>query len=160
LSKGVPIGNLTSQLFANIYMNELDQFVKHDLRVKYYARYTDDFVIVSDGHAYLESLVPRISNFLHAHIALSLHPNKVFIRKYQQGVDFLGYIALPHHTAVRAQTRKRIFRKLRTRIAEFKAGNITEAALFGSLNSYLGVLSHANEYKTAEELKNQFWLGE
>ena len=139
-------------------MNELDQFVKHNLRVKYYARYTDDFVIVSEDREYLEGLTPKISEFLQKRLALSLHPNKVFIRKYRQGIDFLGYVILLNYSAVRTKTIQRIFRKLRTRIADFKAGNITEATLLGSLNSYLGVLSHADTYKLAEKLKNQFWF--
>jgi len=139
-------------------MNELDQFVKHNLRVKYYARYTDDFVIVSEDHIYLEGLIPKISDFLQKRLTLSLHPNKVFIRKYRQGIDFLGYVSLPNHNAVRAKTIRRIFRKLRARVVDFRTGNITEAALFDSLNSYLGVLSHANTHKLAEKLKNQFWF--
>jgi hypothetical protein len=154
----VPIGNLTSQLFANIYLNELDQFVKHELRVRCYARYTDDFVIVSEDKAYLEDLVPHISDFLHKRLALSLHPNKVFIRKYRQGVDFLGYVALPRHIVVRQKTERRIFRKLLERVRDFNAENITGLTLFSSLNSYLGVLSHANAYTVAEKLKNQFWF--
>jgi len=156
--KGVPIGNLTSQLFANIYMNEFDQFVKHELRVKQYARYTDDFVIVSDNRIYLDGLIPKISNFLHDRLALSLHSDKVFIRKYRQGVDFLGYVSLPRHIAVRKKTVLRIFRKLRERVKDFRAGIITELSLFSSFNSYLGVLSHANAYELAEKLKNQFWF--
>ncbi|MDD3531410.1 MAG: reverse transcriptase/maturase family protein [Candidatus Pacebacteria bacterium] len=156
--KGVPIGNLTSQLFANIYMNELDQFVKHELRVKYYARYTDDFVILSDDRAYLESLIPQIAGFLKTRLSLSLHPDKVFIRKYNQGIDFLGYVILPKHVRVRTQTRRRIFKKMRKQVVLFKNGIIGKPTLLGSLNSYLGVLSHADAYELSEDLKNQFWF--
>ena len=154
----MPIGNLTSQLFANIYMNKLDQFVKHTLRVKYYARYTDDFVIVSEDRKYLESLIPKISKFLHTQLTLSLHPNKVFIRKYRQGVDFLGYVALPRHIRVRQNTERRIFKKLRERVKGFKTGSVTKISLFSSLKSYLGVLSHADAHEVAQELKNNFWF--
>ncbi len=73
-------------------MNELDQFVKHVLQVKNYARYTDDFVILANNREYLETLIPKIENFLKTRLALSLHPNKVSIRSYRQGVDFLGYV--------------------------------------------------------------------
>ena len=158
LRRGVPIGNLTSQLFANIYMNEFDQFVKHELRVKYYARYTDDFVIISEDHAYLEILIPNIAEFLHTRLALSLHPNKVSIRKYRRGVDFLGYVALPRHIMVRQNTERRIFRKLRERVKGFKAGIVTKTSLLSSLNSYLGVLSHADAHEVAQKLKNNFWF--
>ena len=139
-------------------MNELDQFVKHELRVKYYARYTDDFVIVSEDRAYLQSLVPKISEFLHTWLALSLHPNKVFIRKYRRGIDFLGDVALSRHIRVRRKTERRMFRKLRARVQSFREGLIAEVSLFSSLTSYLGVLTHADAYETAEELKNQFWF--
>lgn len=155
---GIPIGNLTSQLFANVYMNEFDQFVKHKLKVKNYCRYTDDFVIVADNHNCLHNLLPKIESFLSEKLKLKLHPEKVSIRKYQQGVDFLGYVILPHHRVLRAKTRKRIINKLESRVKEFKAGRITEKSLFQSLNSYLGVLSHANSHDTEQELKNQFWF--
>lgn len=160
--KGLPIGNLTSQLFANIYLDEFDQFIKQNLRIKNYIRYTDDFVIVSRDKKYLESLIPKIREFLSAELRLELHPNKVSIRKFNQGADFLGYITLPHHRLLRTKTRKRIFKKLRKRIIEHGAGKITEQTLNQSLQSYLGVLSHANTYNLSNKLKNQlwFWLGE
>lgn len=146
--RGIPIGNLTSQLFANIYLNELDQFVKHSLRVKNYARYTDDFVIVANERHCLEELLPKIRQFLAERLALTLHPHKVSILRASRGVDFLGYVLRPHHRLLRARTRRRIFGKLRR-------GQITEQ----SLQSYLGVLAHANAYRLSEELKNGYWLG-
>ncbi|MFA4995528.1 MAG: reverse transcriptase/maturase family protein [Patescibacteria group bacterium] len=157
-SAGLPIGNLTSQLFANIYMNEFDQFIKHKLKIRHYARYTDDFVIVSNDHAYLESLIPEIQFFLEINLKLKLHPNKVSIRKIRQGIDFLGYVVFPNHRLLRTKTKRRIFAKLRKRVAEFKAGLISRNVLDQSLNSYLGALSHASTHELQEELKNQFWF--
>ena len=156
--QGLPIGNLTSQLFANIYMNEFDQFVKHKLKVRNYARYTDDFVIVSTDRAYLENILEPIKEFLGEKLQLSLHPNKISIRACHQGVDFLGYVALPYHRLVRARTKRRIFRKMKERIAMFRNGTISEDALSQSLRSYLGVLSHANAHQLSEDLKNQYWF--
>ncbi|HEY4484365.1 MAG TPA: reverse transcriptase/maturase family protein [Candidatus Paceibacterota bacterium] len=156
--KGVPIGNLTSQLFANVYMNEFDQFMKHDIRVKHYLRYTDDFVVVSDNKEYLGELIPLISNFLREKLALSLHPNKVTIRKFHQGIDFLGYVILPHYRQLRTKTKKRIFNKIFRRVLEKKQGLISDETLKQSLQSYLGVLGHANSYKLSQELINQFWF--
>lgn len=156
--KGVPIGNLTSQLFANVYMNEFDQFVKHTLKVKYYFRYTDDFVIVSNTEGYLRELIVPISKFLQERLALSLHPNKISVRKLRQGIDFLGFIVLPHHRELRAKTKRRIRGKLRRRIREHKAGSISYQTVEQSLQSYLGVLSHANAYTLSEQIKNQFWF--
>jgi retron-type reverse transcriptase len=156
--RGVPIGNLTSQLFANIYMNELDQFVKHELKVKYYARYTDDFVIVSSDRAYLAQLIEPINRFLGEHLMLELHPKKVGIRTDRQGIDFLGYVTLPHYVSVRTKTKRRIFRKLKERVSDFRSDIITKETLLGSLRSYLGVFSHADAHETEEELMNRFWF--
>lgn len=139
-------------------MNELDQFVKHALQVKNYARYTDDFVILADNREYLETLIPKIEDFLENSLALSLHPDKVSIRTYRQGVDFLGYVILPGHIAVRSTTRRRIYRKVREQVRRFKTGSTNETTLLSSLNSYLGVLSHADAHETSEDLLNQFWF--
>ena len=155
--KGAPIGNLTSQLFANIYMNEFDQFIKHDLGVKYYIRYTDDFVIVHQDRNYLLELQNKIADFLDANLKLSLHPDKVSIRKYRQGIDFLGYVNLPKARVLRTKVRHRLFRKLKQRVEEFRAGEITEEILLRSFDSYLGVLSHADSYELEQELRHKFW---
>ncbi len=157
-SKGIPIGNLTSQLFANVYLNELDQFVKHVLKVKHYARYTDDFVIVSHNKSHLEKILPRLKSFLAEKLALVLHPDKVSIRKYRQGADFLGYVVLPHNIAVRTRTKKRMFRKMAERATAYHNGAINKAAFDGALSSYLGVLSHADAHELTERFRNQFWV--
>jgi len=157
--KGLPIGNLTSQLFANLYLNEFDQYMKHKyLKVKNYVRYTDDFVIVSESKKYLKNLIVPISRFLTNRLALKLHPSKIVIRKYHQGIDFLGYVLLPYYRLLRAKTKMRIIKKLRCRIDEYKRGKISQQTLDQSLQSYLGVLSHANAYKLRQELLNQFWF--
>ncbi len=155
---GIPIGNLTSQIFANIYLNKLDQFVKHKLKIKYYLRYCDDFVIVSDDKNCLESLILKIGEFLQAKLKLSLHENKKIICKYTQGIDFLGYILLPYIILPRTKTKRRIERKLKIKIDEFKNGKITKKSLNQSSQSYLGFLKHANAYKLTQELKNQLWF--
>jgi len=157
-SKGIPIGNLTSQLFANVYLNEFDQFIKHSLKIKKYARYTDDFVIISHNKSYLEKIVPQLESFLSEKLKLTLHPDKVNIRKYRQGADFLGYVVLPHHIAVRTRTKKRMFRKIAERVAAYQSGTISKASMEGALSSYLGVLSHANAHELTERFRNQFWI--
>ncbi len=140
--KGVPIGNLTSQIFANIYLNEFDQFVKNRLRVRYYLRYTDDFVIVGENKKYLEELIVQIDSFLKNRLKLSLHPNKVCIRKYSQGIDFLGYVVLPYYKVIRTKTKKRITKKLNKE----------------NLASYLGVLSHANSFRFKQFLLRKLFI--
>lgn len=156
--KGLPIGNLTSQLFANVYMNEFDQFVKHELRLKHYARYTDDFVVISDNRQYLETLLEPFQNFLGAKLMLSLHPQKISIRDITKGVDFLGYVTFPHYRLLRTKTKRRIFRKLRYRVLQYRQGLIDEYTLSQSLQSYLGALSHADTYQLSEDLKNLYWF--
>jgi retron-type reverse transcriptase len=152
--KGLPIGNLTSQLFANIYLNEFDQFIKHKLKIKQYTRYTDDFVIVADNKPCLEHLILPVRSFLLEKLALELHSKKITIRKFRQGIDFLGYIILSHHRLLRVKTKRRMFKKLKKRVEEYKGGVITKETLEQSLQSYLGVLSHADSYKLEQELKN------
>lgn len=155
---GISIGNLTSQLFANIYLNEFDQFIKHMLKIEHHVRYTDDFVIVASSREELEGLLPSIRSFLKEHLHLDLHPRKVTIRKYGQGIDFLGYVLLPHHRVLRTKARRRIVRKLRERIAAHKAGLIPQESVEQSLHSYLCVLSHANCYRLSQDFQNQCWF--
>ena len=136
-------------------MNEFDQFVKHDLKVKNYLRYTDDFIIVHENRQYLESLISTIKNFLKDKLKLNLHPDKIVLRKLSQGVDYLGYVLLQHYNVLRTKTKNRIFKKLKRRVDEYINGKISKATLDNSLESYLGVFSHADAYELSEELKNQ-----
>lgn len=156
--KGLPIGNLTSQLFANVYMNEFDQFVKHELKVKYYARYTDDLIVLSSDRDYLTGLINPIQNFLAERLALNLHPKKTVIRKLHQGIDFLGYTIFPYHRLVRTKTKQRMFRKLQRRVELYRLGAVDEEKLSQSLQSYRGVLSHANSYNLQERLEQSLWI--
>ena len=155
---GIPIGNVTSQIFANIYLNEFDWFIKKELKIKHYFRYADDFVIIHHNPAYLEEIIYQIKNFLTVQLALELHSQKIQIRKFRQGIDFLGYVILPHYLLLRTRAERRIFIKIKKRIKEFKTGIISQQTLEQSLQSYLGVLSHGNCHQLSEELKNKFWF--
>ncbi|MFH1978821.1 MAG: RNA-dependent DNA polymerase, partial [Patescibacteria group bacterium] len=135
-----------------------DQFVKQKLKVKFYARYTDDFVIVSRNKNYLEELIGPIKDFLKNNLALKLHPKKISIRKMDWGIDFLGYVTLPRYRLLRVKTKQRIFKKLKEQTKQFKQNAVSEQTLNQSLQSYLGVLTHANTYRLSEDLKNQFWF--
>jgi retron-type reverse transcriptase len=110
--KGLPLGNVTSQLFANIYLNELDYFIKQNSRERYYLRYCDDFIILNRNRDYLEKLPHIINNFLKSKLELNLHLNKIIIRKYKQGIDFLGYVVRLYCITLRTKTKKRIFKKV------------------------------------------------
>jgi len=142
--KGLPLGNLTSQLFANVYLNEFDRFIKHKIKAKFYIRYADDFAILSDDRVWLENQVPIIKEFLRARLNLEVHPNKLFIKTLSSGVDFLGWINFPGYKVLRRATKDRMFRKL-------KENNYKEE----SLNSYLGMISHGNAFKIKKDLLNK-----
>lgn len=156
--KGVPIGNLTSQIFANIYMDKFDQFIKHKLKVRNYARYTDDFVIISDDKTYLENILFPIREFLKAELNLELHPKKVILRKHNRGIDFLGYVILPYHIKLRTKTKRKIPKKLHQSIALYRSGVVSEVSVKSSLASYLGVLSHADTFEMSKNIRNMFWF--
>lgn len=153
--KGVPIGNLTSQLFANIYLNELDQFVKHKLRVQYYLRYADDLVILDKNKDILEFYLEEIESFLNTNLSLKLHPRKTIFRKLEWGIDFVGYIALPHYELLRTKTKRRIFKKVSVKAQQYKSGVVSKHSFEQTLAPYLGVLKHANTYKVKKVLKEK-----
>lgn len=158
--RGLPLGNVTSQLFANIYLNELDQFIKHKLKVKYYVRYCDDFVILSDNNQNLEKFISQIRDFLKQTLKLVLHPDKIIIRKYHQGIDFLGYVVFPHYRVLRTKTRQRIFGKIKKRHQDLQDSLITEKFFNQSLQSYFGILKHCFGYKIKKRMFKLFALSE
>jgi RNA-directed DNA polymerase len=154
--KGIPIGNVTSQIFTNIYLNELDQFVKQELRVRLYGRFSDDFVLVSPRRSDLLVWRTQIEDFLDARLRLSLHPHKVSLRPLHQGIDFLGYVLLPHHRGVRSSTRRRMFRRLEHKAVEVFRGKAESGALAQAVASYLGMLSHANTFDLQRTIENSY----
>jgi retron-type reverse transcriptase len=137
---GLPLGNLTSQLLVNIYMNEFDQFTKRELKVKHYIRYADDFVFFHEDKKYLENLLIKISEFLNKKLKLALHPDKVFIKTLASGVDFLGWVHFSLHRIPRTSTKNRIFRKLKNNPKK------------ESIKSYQGYLIHGNTYKLLKKI--------
>jgi retron-type reverse transcriptase len=145
--KGLPLGNVTSQLFSNIYLNELDQFVKHEFKMKYYFRYCDDFVIIHGNRDFLFEIMEKIRNFLHENLLLDLHPKKVEIRPLRRGIDFLGYVILSHMIVLRTRTKKRIIKKINMMRKKVEAGLVSKEKFKSVLTSYLGVISHCRSRK-------------
>jgi len=141
---GLPLGNLTSQLFANAYLNTFDQFIKHQLKIKHYLRYADDFVILSSSERYLQSLVFPVQSFLLNKLKLILHPNKIYLQTLSSGVDWLGWINFPYYRKLRPKTKQRMFER---------AVLYPQPAVF---QSYVGLLSHGNTYKISKDLSNLF----
>ncbi|MFA6424512.1 MAG: reverse transcriptase/maturase family protein [Candidatus Magasanikbacteria bacterium] len=143
---GLPLGNLTSQLLGNVYMNHFDQWVKHRLKAKYYIRYADDFVFLSPDKIYLESIISNIRSFLQTNLKLSLHPDKLFLKTIASGVDFLGWVHFPNHRVVRTKTKQRMVKKIRSSVSE------------QSYSSYLGLVSHGNTVKLQQQLEIEHWF--
>ena len=141
--KGLPLGNLTSQLFVNIYMNKFDQFVKHKIKAKYYIRYADDFVVLSHDKKWLENIIKELTIFLWDELHLTLHPKKISIKTISSGVDYLGWVHFSNHRVLRTATKKRMFRRIK-----IKNGHIE------TVQSYLGLLKHGNSKKLESEIKD------
>jgi retron-type reverse transcriptase len=133
---GIPLGNLTSQLFVNVYLNKVDHFVKRVLKVKHYIRYADDMVFFSRDKKYLEELIPQLERFLLDELKLSLHPKKIHIKTAASGIDFLGYVFFPDHVVIRTSTKNRMFR----RISEF------------NFPSYVSLLCYCNGKKIEDNI--------
>ena len=138
--KGLPLGNLTSQLLVNIYMNEFDQFAKHSLKATHYVRYADDFVFLSSDRSWLESILPKVRVFLQSKLKLYLHPNKVSIETLASGVDFLGWVHFSDYRVLRTSTKRRMFQAV--------SGSPSE----GTISSYRGMLRHGNAWKLSCQL--------
>ena len=143
---GLPLGNLTSQLLVNIYMNEFDQFVKHKLRAKYYIRYADDFVILSADRSQLREQISSIESFLFEKLKLTLHPNKISIQTLASGVDFLGWVQFLNYRILRTTSKRRMLKR------------IQEHATSETLNSYLGLLKHGKTQKLQKEISRWYLL--
>lgn len=137
LGCGLPIGNLTSQLFSNVYLNELDQYMKREVKCKHYGRYVDDFYVVSCDRDFLRSLIPRVRYFLLQNLNLYLHEGKVRIYNASFGVDFLGAYLKPYRRYVNNPTLHRIKKKLPLVEHETSPKHIQ-----ARLNSWLGIMGH------------------
>lgn len=149
--RGLPLGNVTSQLFANVYLNDLDQYTKRVLKVRYYIRYCDDFVILAETRRELQEIIPALHLFLKSQLRLTLHSGKISIRKVKQGVDFLGYVVLPNYRVLRTQTKKRIMASFMRQTIAAKTEAEKEFLKIISY-SYKGILIHCRGYHIWRQL--------
>jgi len=150
---GLPIGNLTSQFFANVYMNEVDQFVKHGLRARYYGRYVDDMVLFHEDSDVLNGWNERIDGFLQDRLKLRLHPNKKWLNRADAGINFVGFIIKPGRTYLRQSSLENCKQKIRA--WERKGAPVDAETLQGlsdSVTSYLGMLRQVNGYNARRSL--------
>lgn len=149
---GIPIGNLTSQLFANIYLTELDEFVKYELKIKFYIRYMDDFIILHESKQYLHKLKEDIKTFF-VSIKLTLHPKKANIFPVRLGIDFLGYRIFDNHRLIRKSTVKRFLKTVKNKIKQYDLEDMNFDKLMESFNSWEAYMSHGNSH----QLKNSLY---
>ena len=144
---GIPVGNLTSQLFANIYLNKLDQYIKHTLGAKYYMLYMDDFIILSPDKEQLRRWLADIERFLRDELKLELNP-KTTILAAKNGIDFVGYKHRATHRKVRPDSVKRI----KKTIKKYESGKITKEQLQKSIASWTGHAGHADSYNLQKKV--------
>lgn len=147
--RGLPIGNLTSQLFSNVYLNELDQYVKRELGCEYYGRYVDDWFVVHRSKIYLRRLIPIIRDYLGRELGLEVHSRKTKITKAQYGVAFLGTYIKPDRIYVENGTLKRMRKKLRAAILDKEK---SFEGLRATVDSYRGIMGHWKSWKVREEV--------
>ncbi len=148
---GLPIGNLTSQLFSNVYLNVLDQMIKRTLHCKAYGRYVDDFFIVADNKAELRQMIGVINNYLQLKLGLDVHPDKIIISDARHGISFLGAFVKPYRRYISNKTLCRMRGKIQRQI---KDKDVNEA----SINSYLGVLSHYSSFNIRKVLFDEYFF--
>jgi RNA-directed DNA polymerase len=167
-NKGLPIGNLTSQFFANLYLNELDQYIKRELKIDYYFRYADDMLLLAESKQKLKTAQKQIEHFLNNKLKLKLHPDKTKYGSIYQGIDFVGYIIKPDYSLVRNRT----VNNLKTKLYHFNQGlllisnnQIQEALplskppteseidqILAVVNSYYGLFGQANCYNLRKNI--------
>ena len=146
---------LTSQIFANFYLNPLDHFIKHDLGIRYYGRYVDDAVLVHQSPEHLCSLIPQIANFLQKELHLKLHPRKIYLQQHSKGVNFLGVTIKPGRIYTGKRIKGNFYNAIEHHnqlIKERKPTQEEQTAFLCSMNSYLGIMKHYNTYRLRKRM--------
>lgn len=164
-NQGLPIGNLTSQFFANIYLNELDQFAKHQLKIKYYLRYVDDLLLLHPNPKQLKIWHKQINQFLQEKLKLHFHPQKTIFQHIHKGINFVGFIVYPGHTLIRNRAVRRFKNKLWFFNKKFLSTGLEHPIrlwtpelcddfqeIFATINSYFGQFKHANAFRLRKHL--------
>jgi len=145
----MPLGNLTSQFFANVYLNELDKFVKHELKIKFYIRYVDDFVISHSSKEQLKFWKNQINGFLIRELKLKLHPEKSRIISLSRGIDFVGFRNFYYFRLLR----RRNIRNMKRKVARFSKDEISQNKITEIFQGWNAYAKWANAYK----LRNKFF---
>ena len=160
--RGLPIGNLTSQIFANFYLDFFDKYVKDNCGIDYYGRYVDDFVIIHHDKHYLLKLQKNLCSYLTARLHLRLHPRKVYLQHYSKGVKFIGAVIKPGRIYIGNRTKGNLYEKIvccNKKITDCPAENRKTAVdLQASINSYLGFMIHYKTFKIRQKMLNGYLL--
>lgn len=154
---GMPIGNLTSQMFANLYLNEADQYVKHELKERFYMRYMDDMLILGDDKKHLQEIKDKVERFLNAELKLNLN-GKTSIRPIRCGIEFVGFRVWSTHRKLRKTSAKKLKRGLKWIQRQYAEGNVTLDQIRPNLMSYLGVMKHFDSYRLRKKISETFVL--
>lgn len=155
---GLPIGNLSSQVFANFYLNAFDHFIKKDCGIKFYGRYVDDFVLVHQDGQYLRSLIPIIRNYLERELGLVLHPKKIYLQRYEKGVAYLGAVTKPGRIYMGKRIKGNFYQSMKRhnlvleKLGKAKPDLLTSQGFQSSMNSYLGIMRHHNTFRLRKSM--------
>jgi retron-type reverse transcriptase len=158
LSKGIPIGNLTSQVFANLYLSPMDQFIKHSLGFKYYIRYMDDFVLMDISKERLQKAKMEVARFLKENLRLNLHPKKQTVTPLKCGIDFLGFRIFSTHRLLRKENVKRFRRRLKRMKEQFERKEIAIGKIGLSLRGWIAYAKCGNTYNLRKKILRDFVL--
>lgn len=155
--KGIPIGNLTSQMFANLYLNELDQYCKRTLGIKYYVRYMDDVIILHNDKKKLHEYKKLIQAFLEENLKLNLN-KKTAIRPISLGIEFVGYRLWSTHIKIRKSTSLKMKRRLKYVKDQYNKNQISFDKVNSTVQSYMGIMKHCNSYNMQTKIFDSFIL--
>jgi len=157
----LPIGNLTSQLFGNVYLSDLDHFIKGILKIKYYGRYVDDMVLVHNDKEYLKSIIKPINEYLDRHLGLNLHEKKIYLQHHTKGVEFLGAVIKSYRIYITNRTKGNFYVKIRKWNEQLVAGNNQLSKdqvkkIIAGVNSYFGLMKHYKTVKLRRKMIDRF----
>ncbi len=153
-NKGLPIGNLTSQLFSNIYLNSFDNFIKRDLKFKYYGRYVDDFILINNNKKDLKNSIFQIKKYLKEELELEINKKKIYLQHLKKGVDFLGIIIRSYRVYIKNRTKHNFYKKINkvNNLVNNKKQQLDKDGILSSINSYLGIMKHYNAYNLRKKV--------
>jgi hypothetical protein len=154
-NKGLPIGNLTSQLFANFYLDDFDHFMKENLQLSYYGRYVDDMVVVHPDKNYLLMVIRYTSEYLIEKLSLTLHPKKIYLQPFSRGVQFVGAYIKPYRIYISNCTKGNFFEAIERQNVIARQHKPTREDILrfqSAMNSYLGILCHYRTYRLRKRM--------